>query len=682
MRTRQFSAWTTALAVAAVTYAASLSPVLLRAQGIITEPPPVLQSLKGVAVPEPENLGDYVMDREWAIVLGKALFWDMNVGSDEMQACATCHFNAGADTRIKNQLNPNLTNLAGSPLSETFDATASGGKGGPNYTLKAADFPFHQLSNAFDRDSAVMFSSDDVVSSQGVQETTFLYIYGGKEYAQNAESLFYVGEADHDLHLHTRKVEPRNSPTTINAAFNFRNFWDGRANNVFNGVNPFGNRDPNAQVWITDASGAIVPHRVALKNASAASQAVGPPLSFFEMSAAGRTFSDLGRKLIPKRALAKQRVDETDSMLGPHVFINASTGVQGNGLTYTYRQLIQKAFHPKYWSAGAAKYKAATGSQYVQMEDNFSLFWGVAIMLYEGQLVSDDSRFDRWAIGQTSALTEEEKVGMDVFRNKGRCAQCHKGPEFTSAASNLQRENREGRILERMILADGGVALYDQGFYNLGVTPADNDIGTAGSDPWGNPLSFTQQFLNALAGIPAGDTGIFNVITCNFLINPCFPIASGQRVALDGTFKTPTVRNVELTGPYFHNGGYDTLESVVDFYNRGGNRRLTFAGDNTGRAGVGSNLDADIQPLGLTAVERQALVAFMKALTDERVRWEMAPFDHPAIKIPNGHKGDEYLTQTAGDGTSLDQFITLPAVGAAGRGAKGLPPLQPFTPNP
>jgi cytochrome c553 len=348
MRNRRLSAGATALAVAAVTYCASLSPVLLRAQGIITEPPPVLQSLKGVAVPEPENLGDYVMNRQAAIVLGKALFWDMNAGSDEVQACASCHFNAGADTRIKNQLSPNLTNLAGAPLSETFDATASGGKGGPNYTLRAADFPFHQLSNHFDRDSAVMFSTNDVVSSQGVFETTFGGVYGGLEYSQNAESLFRVDNDDYDMHLNTRKVEPRNSPTTINAAFNFRNFWDGRANNVFNGVNPFGNRDPNARIWVTGANGVVEAHRVTLRNASAASQAVGPPLSFFEMSAAGRTFSDLGRKMIPKRALARQRVDDTDSVLGPHVFVNASTGVQGNGLTYTYRQLIQQAFHPKY----------------------------------------------------------------------------------------------------------------------------------------------------------------------------------------------------------------------------------------------------------------------------------------------------------------------------------------------
>src|SRR3954453_18035323 len=62
--------------------------------------------LKTVPVPEPSTLMNFVKDRKAAINLGKALFWDMQVGSDGMQACATCHFHAGADHRIKNNVNP------------------------------------------------------------------------------------------------------------------------------------------------------------------------------------------------------------------------------------------------------------------------------------------------------------------------------------------------------------------------------------------------------------------------------------------------------------------------------------------------------------------------------------------------------------------------------------------------
>src|SRR5437870_12823078 len=90
-----------------------------------------------------------------------------------------------------------------------------------------------------------------------------------------------------------REVEPRNTPTMINAVFNFRNFWDGRARNEFNGVDPIGNLDPGATVLHIAAPGQA-PESVslidgshpelALNNSSLASQAVGPPRSDFEMS--------------------------------------------------------------------------------------------------------------------------------------------------------------------------------------------------------------------------------------------------------------------------------------------------------------------------------------------------------------------------------------------------------------
>jgi len=72
-------------------------------------------------------------------------------------------------------------------------------------------------------------------------------------------------------------------------------------------------------------------------------------------------------------------------------------------------------------------------------------------------------------------------------------------------------------------------------------------------------------------------------------------------------FRTPSIRNVALTAPYMHNGAYPTLESVVDFYNRGGG------------AGIGIRLDNQTlpsDPLNLSAREQRDLVSFMKALTD------------------------------------------------------------------
>ena len=75
-------------------------------------------------------------------------------------------------------------------------------------------------------------------------------------------------------------------------------------------------------------------------------------------------------------------------------------------------------------------------------------------------------------------------------------------------------------------------------------------------------------------------------------------------------FKTPTVRNAELTAPYMHNGVYRTLEEVMDFYNKGGG------------GGMGFDLPYQTLPfdnLNLTDVELQALVAFTKTLTDTNV---------------------------------------------------------------
>jgi hypothetical protein len=125
-------------------------------------------SLKSIAVPEPPNLGDFVQDKAAAIRLGKALFWDMQASSDTQMACASCHFHAGADNRVKNELNPGQ---AGG--SNVFDPVASGNKGGPNYTLTAADFPFHQLSDVKDRESTVMFDTDEVAGGSGVYNSDF-----------------------------------------------------------------------------------------------------------------------------------------------------------------------------------------------------------------------------------------------------------------------------------------------------------------------------------------------------------------------------------------------------------------------------------------------------------------------------------------------------------------------------
>ena len=113
------------------------------------------------SVPDPVQLVAYIADKTAALKLGKALFWDMQVGSDGITACASCHFHAGADSRSKNQVSPGV--LA-TPEDITFSTQLGGA---PNRQLTAADFPFHRLSDPNDRFSSVV-DINDVVSSQSV----------------------------------------------------------------------------------------------------------------------------------------------------------------------------------------------------------------------------------------------------------------------------------------------------------------------------------------------------------------------------------------------------------------------------------------------------------------------------------------------------------------------------------
>jgi cytochrome c peroxidase len=594
-----------------------------------------------VPVPGPQNISQFVKDRTAGVVLGKALFWDMQAGSDGVQSCASCHFNAGADSRSKNQLNPRI-----GPFTDHS----------PNDQLNAADFPFHKLADINDRNSAVLSDTDEVSGSAGVLPASFKAILPGSPVEQmtptGTDPIFNVGG------VNVRRATGRNAPSVINAVFNFRNFWDGRAQNEFNGVDPFGSRDQGAKVaqvvngkpqMVSLTADCALVNGVpqvrgplCLNNSSLASQAVGPPGNNVEMSADGRTIADIGKKLTPFRALGRklgtlrplgrQLVSASDSVLGPYV----RAGGAKPGLAVSYAALIKQAFQPQWWNSRMiVRVDPTTGpafvprpkrplaaNEYPLSEYNFSLFFGLAIQMYESTLVSDQAPIDRFAAGDTSALTAQQQEGLALFTGKAGCANCHGGPEFTNASV----ENVANQPLETMTMGDGGVATYDNGFYNIGVRPTSSDLGVGANDPFGNPLSMTR-----LTGTPG-------------------------RIAADGAFKVPDLRNVALTAPYFNNGGELTLNQVVDFYNRGGD----FHDRNI------DNLDPDIDSLGLTQDEKDALVAFLNGLTDERVRQQSAPFDHPQLFVSNGARGDTTSVATDANGAAIDDFLELPAVGAAG----------------
>lgn len=164
----------------------------------------------------------------------------------------------------------------------------------------------------------------------------------------------------------------------------------------------------------------------------------------------------------------------------------------------------------------------------------------MAIATHERTLFSDQTPLDKWSVN-IEPLSPQEERGRQLFRSS--CTICHAGP-----------------------------VLSNQRFHNIGVRPANEDLGRA-------------------------------IVTGNSEDN--------------ARFKTPNLRNVELHAPYMHNGRFATLEEVVDFYDRGGD----FDAPNL-----------DIDPLGLSTQQKADLVSFLKRpLTDQRVVNELPPFDRPKL---------------------------------------------------
>lgn len=174
-----------------------------------------------------------------------------------------------------------------------------------------------------------------------------------------------------------------------------------------------------------------------------------------------------------------------------------------------------------------------------------------AIASYVKTLQSFDSPFDRYIRGETNRIDPMVEAGFNLFMGKAACGTCHFAPTFSGLAPPEFHEN-ESEV--------------------LGV-PVDKEASALDPDPGrltnNRPLEKVEHYRHS--------------------------------------FKTVTVRNVALTAPYMHNGVYDTLEEVVDFYNRGG--------------GQGMGLEVPFQTLApdslqLTQEEQKALVLFMEALTD------------------------------------------------------------------
>ena len=157
-----------------------------------------------------------------------------------------------------------------------------------------------------------------------------------------------------------------------------------------------------------------------------------------------------------------------------------------------------------------------------------------SIAAFERTVVSKNSPYDKYWMGDKKAMSTSAKKGMNLFFGKAKCSICHNGPTFT-----------------------------DNNFHNIGVKQH-------------GPLT--------------EDLGRYNISKDKF----------DKRA-----FKTPGLRHISLTAPYMHDGSEATLESVVDFYDRGGNEK--------------ENISHFIKPLGLTDAEKKNLVEFLKALEGDPI---------------------------------------------------------------
>jgi cytochrome c peroxidase len=481
-----------------------------------------------------------------------------------------------------------------------------------NHTQVMADFPFRMFLDPADNRSTILRDSGQRAGSAGVFRRSLIGIIGGASAEDGADmtdaSAFRIGG------LNVRQVTERNTPSVINSVFYVRNLWDGRASDIFTGATPFGASDTRAHA-IAVSGGQLTAENVWIENSSLASQAVGPPMNRVEMSYQGRTWPKLGKKMLALRPLAIQQIAPDDSVLAPY----AEPAGRGFLARHTYFSLVQAAFQPAYWDSDQH-----VDGEFTIAEYNFPLFFGLAVQAYESTLVSDQARFDEFSEGNTEALSAQEQSGLRIFRGRGECADCHLGPEFTSASfTSLARRGAIQRLRNGL--------LTDTGFVHTGVRLSDDDAGLHDKDDFGVP------FALAAKENPAGPLGIA------------------------GAFKTPGLRNVEFTGPYFHNGGQASLEQVVEFYNRGGDFPDSFG------------LSPDVRRLNLSAEERAAVVEFMKSLSDDRVRFERAPFDHPEICVPTGY-ADPQAADLSFPLSAVDRWASIPAVGRKGNGV----PLQTF----
>jgi cytochrome c peroxidase len=194
-----------------------------------------------------------------------------------------------------------------------------------------------------------------------------------------------------------------------------------------------------------------------------------------------------------------------------------------------------------------------------------------AIAAYERTLVSFDAPFDHFIAGDQNAIDDSAKRGWELFNTKARCNKCHALTETKRDVTNFT----------------------DFDYHNIGIGIIKHNVVALASK--------AQQEI-ASGGLEAIDRAAIQTdmsVLGRFLIT--------KKEADTAAFKTPNLRNVLVTGPYFHDGSQETLWDVMDHYNKGDGLKNPW-------------LDEDIQPLAMTEQDIDDVVAFLAALTSPDYR--------------------------------------------------------------
>ncbi len=189
-----------------------------------------------------------------------------------------------------------------------------------------------------------------------------------------------------------------------------------------------------------------------------------------------------------------------------------------------------------------------------------------AIASYERTQFSFDSPFDHFAAGDKNAIGGSAKRGWELFNTRARCNKCHA----------LTEEKRDFTYFT------------DNDFHNIGIGIIRHDVVALACQ--------AEQLINSGNAMAIDHAAIETNMSAlgRFLIT--------KKDADIASFKTPDLRNVLITAPYFHDGSQETLWDVMDHYNKGDGIHNPY-------------LDEDIQPLGLSEGEIDDVVALLAALT-------------------------------------------------------------------